>query len=144
MGLLDGFVPQGFADRGGMLGRLLSLRPDLAQDQQDGQPGPGQPAQVGQPPQGQAARRGVQQPGDASTSSPCARRLLPANDLAADQGHPRIRQRRDPRSSLFSIPRENGYTIFRKPGSLNGSDGVFEIGVNKDGAIDHRFFRRDK
>lgn len=31
MGLLDGFVPQGFADRGGMLGRLLSLRPDLAQ-----------------------------------------------------------------------------------------------------------------
>ena len=35
MGLLDGYSdPQVFADSGGMLGRLLSLRPDLAQNQQ--------------------------------------------------------------------------------------------------------------
>jgi hypothetical protein len=34
MGLLDSYGPRDFADRGGMLGRLLSLRPDLAQDQQ--------------------------------------------------------------------------------------------------------------
>ncbi len=34
MGLFDGYVdPHGFADSGGMLGRLLSLRPDLAQNQ---------------------------------------------------------------------------------------------------------------
>ena len=34
MGLFDGYVdPQSFADRGGLLGRLLSLRPDLAQDE---------------------------------------------------------------------------------------------------------------
>lgn len=30
MGLFDGVDSQGFADRGGLLGRLLSLRPDLA------------------------------------------------------------------------------------------------------------------
>ena len=35
MGLFDGYVdPQTFADGGGMLGRLLSLRRDLAQNQQ--------------------------------------------------------------------------------------------------------------
>jgi hypothetical protein len=34
MGLFDGyFEPQQFADSGGLLGRLLSLRPDLAQNQ---------------------------------------------------------------------------------------------------------------
>jgi hypothetical protein len=39
MPLLDNYEPQGFADRGGLLGRLLSLRPDLAPDRQgDGQP----------------------------------------------------------------------------------------------------------
>jgi hypothetical protein len=35
MALFDGYDPQDFADRGGLLGRLLSLRPDLAQDQQE-------------------------------------------------------------------------------------------------------------
>src|SRR6185312_1400122 len=40
MALLDSYEPQGFADRGGLLGRLLSLRPDLASDEQnDDQPG---------------------------------------------------------------------------------------------------------
>lgn len=34
MGLFDSYDPQDFADRGGLVGRLLSLRPDLAQDQQ--------------------------------------------------------------------------------------------------------------
>lgn len=35
MGLFDGyFDPQQFADSGGLLGRLLSLRPDIAQNQQ--------------------------------------------------------------------------------------------------------------
>jgi hypothetical protein len=38
MALFDGFDPQGFADRGGMLGRLVSMRPDLALDQQEDQP----------------------------------------------------------------------------------------------------------
>jgi hypothetical protein len=39
------------------------------------------------------------------------------------------------------IPENNGYNIFQKPGTMNGKDGVFEIGVTKDGVIDHRFFR---
>jgi hypothetical protein len=59
MGLLDGFVPQGFADRGGMLGRLLSLRPDIADHQDDAQAA-----------QGQAMQRPGSQPMDISTSSP--------------------------------------------------------------------------
>jgi RHS repeat-associated protein len=39
------------------------------------------------------------------------------------------------------IPQKNGYNIFQKAGTLNGKEGVFEIGVTKDGIIDHRFFR---
>jgi hypothetical protein len=52
MGFLDSYGPQGFADRGGMLGRLLSLRPDLASDQQrNGELGQGQSVQApGEPP----------------------------------------------------------------------------------------------
>lgn len=46
MGLFDGYDPQGFADRGGLLGRLLSLRPDLAQDGE----GTDQPASIQQAP----------------------------------------------------------------------------------------------
>jgi hypothetical protein len=42
------------------------------------------------------------------------------------------------------IPKNNGYNIFQKPGTMNGNDGVFEIGVTKDGVIDHRFFRPKK
>src|SRR5579872_3253839 len=43
MGLSDGYAPQNFADRGGLYGRLLSLRPDLAPDQQ---PAQGQPSSL--------------------------------------------------------------------------------------------------
>jgi hypothetical protein len=42
------------------------------------------------------------------------------------------------------IPKANGYNIYQKPGTMNGKTGVFEIGVTKDGVIDHRFFRPDK
>jgi hypothetical protein len=42
------------------------------------------------------------------------------------------------------IQRPNGYNLFRKPGSMNDKNGVFEIGVDKDGVIDHRFFRPGK
>jgi hypothetical protein len=44
MALLDGYDPQDFAARAGLLGRLLSLRPDLAPDQQ----GEDQPASTPQ------------------------------------------------------------------------------------------------
>jgi hypothetical protein len=50
MPLFDVVAPQLFADRGGLLGRLLSLRPDLAEDHQDGtQLASGQAAQAQQP-----------------------------------------------------------------------------------------------
>jgi hypothetical protein len=62
MGLFDGYNPQDFADRGGLLGRLLSLRPDLAQDQ----PGEYQQAQA------ETAQAPGQQPSGTSTSSPLA------------------------------------------------------------------------
>jgi hypothetical protein len=223
VGLFDNYAPQDFADRGGMLGRLLSLRPDLAQDQQD----------EDQPAQDQTAPALRQQPTGASTSGPLASAiggalgdfyrqtiLQPANDFSGyvndaindpayfahaigpslaglgpiagqlpaavrgvlgaigiprpvaqsnfgdltkgddlgPQYHERVRQRalEDPVGHNFPasydaeilagdpIPKPNGYTIFRKSGSLNGNDGVFEIGVDKDGVIDHRFFRRNK
>jgi hypothetical protein len=41
------------------------------------------------------------------------------------------------------LARPNGYTIYRMPGAMSGKNGVFEIGVDKDGVIDHRFFRPD-
>lgn len=43
-----------------------------------------------------------------------------------------------------AIPKSNGYRIHQKAGSMNGKEGVFEIGVRKDGVIDHRFFRSYK
>jgi hypothetical protein len=61
--------------------------------------------------------------------------------------------------SKTPIHRPNDYKIYQAPGSMAGSvstdietgvrtqlykDGVFEIGVNKDGVIDHRFFRPNK
>jgi hypothetical protein len=47
MGLLDSYEPQGFAARGGLLGRLLSLRPDLAEESEGAdQPGFTQQAQA--------------------------------------------------------------------------------------------------
>ncbi len=42
------------------------------------------------------------------------------------------------------IPKNNGYNMFQKPGSMNGKEGVFEMGVTRDGVIDHRFFRPNK
>ena len=85
----------------------------------------------------------------------------------------RVRQRgvQDPKSHNFPysfddeilatepILKNNGYRIFEKPGKMLGKvvtdpktgartqtykDGVFEIGVTKDGVIDHRFFRSRK
>jgi len=83
---------------------------------------------------------------------------LTNGDDSGPQYHDRVRQRalEDPVGHNFPpsydseilatdpIPRPNNYTIFRKPGSLNGNDGVFEIGVNKDGVINHRVFRSNK
>ena len=37
--------------------------------------------------------------------------------------------------------RGNGYKMYQHPGTMNGKNGVFEIGVTKNGVIDHRFFR---
>jgi RHS repeat-associated protein len=39
------------------------------------------------------------------------------------------------------IPKNNGYQMFQLNGTMNGKNGVFEIGLTKDGIIDHRFFR---
>lgn len=72
--------------------------------------------------------------------------------------HDRVRQRSldDPKSHNFPysfddeiiqngtrIDRPNGYTIHQMRGKMNTTDGVYEIGVTKDGVIDHRFFRPD-
>ena len=43
--------------------------------------------------------------------------------------------------STNPILKNNGYKIFQKSGTMNGKNGVFEIGLTKDGIIDHRFFR---
>ena len=37
---------------------------------------------------------------------------------------------------------KDGYKIYRSNGSMNGYDGYFEIGMTKDGVIDHRVFKR--
>lgn len=42
------------------------------------------------------------------------------------------------------IPKANGYTMYQMPGALGIKTGVFEIGLTKDGVIDHRFFRPTK
>lgn len=71
---------------------------------------------------------------------------------------PRVRMRglEDPKSHNFlysfddailsttPIPKKNGYNIFQLEGSMNGKNGVYEIGKTKDGIIDHRFFRPNK
>jgi len=46
--------------------------------------------------------------------------------------------------STTPVSKPNGYNMFRQPGTMNGKEGVFEIGVTKDGVIDHRFFRPNK
>jgi RHS repeat-associated protein len=43
-----------------------------------------------------------------------------------------------------AISKNNGYNIYQLPGSMNGKNGVFEIGVNNKNIIDHRFFRPTK
>ena len=43
--------------------------------------------------------------------------------------------------STNPILKNNGYKIFQQSGTMNGKNGVFEIGLTKDGLIDHRFFR---
>lgn len=42
------------------------------------------------------------------------------------------------------VAKANGYNIYRAPGTMGNKSGVFEIGVTKDGVIDHRFFRPNK
>lgn len=42
------------------------------------------------------------------------------------------------------ILKNNGYKIFQKAGTMNSKKGVFEIGLTKDGIINHRFFRPRK
>ena len=37
--------------------------------------------------------------------------------------------------------KNNGYKLFQKVGTMNWKNGVFEIGLTKNGIIDHRFFR---
>lgn len=39
------------------------------------------------------------------------------------------------------IPKSNGYNIFQLEGNMNNKSGFFEIGVTRDGIIDHRFFK---
>jgi hypothetical protein len=43
--------------------------------------------------------------------------------------------------STSPILKNNGYKIFQQAGTMNGKNGVFEIGLTKGGIIDHRFFR---
>jgi len=43
--------------------------------------------------------------------------------------------------STKPILKNNGYKIFQQSGIMNGKNGVFEIGLTKNGIIDHRFFR---
>jgi len=43
--------------------------------------------------------------------------------------------------SKTPILKNNGYKIFQQKGIINGKKGVFEIGITKEGVIDHRFFR---
>ena len=65
-----------------------------------------------------------------------------------------MRALQDPRSHNFPysiddyilstnpIIKDNGYKIFQLKGNMSGNNGVFEIGLTKDGIIDHRFFRQ--
>jgi hypothetical protein len=83
MGLFDNYEPQNFADRGGLLGRLLSLRPDLAQDGE----GADQPASIQQAPaQGQslwpteAASPNAQSAGLSSSPPQSGPQQVAAND----------------------------------------------------------------
>ena len=46
--------------------------------------------------------------------------------------------------SVKPISNKKGYNIYQKPGTMDKKEGVFEIGVTKEGVIDHRFFRPRK
>jgi len=43
--------------------------------------------------------------------------------------------------STKPILKNNGNKMFQKAGTMNGKNGVFEIGLTKNGIIDHRFFK---
>ena len=82
------------------------------------------------------------------------RSVMGANDNYAYADRVRERALEDPVShnlpysfdadilATTPIQKPNGYTMYQMPGSIGTTNGVFEIGVNKDGVIDHRFFRR--
>ncbi|WP_423147016.1 PKD domain-containing protein [Rubrolithibacter danxiaensis] len=81
-----------------------------------------------------------------------------AEDIATPKYASRVRARgvEDPKSHNFPYsfdkailstkPRvtSSGYKIYTLEGIMNDKQGVFEIGVNKNGVIDHRFFRPSK
>lgn len=43
--------------------------------------------------------------------------------------------------STKPIPQKNGYNYYRLDGKMNSNKGVYEIGVTKDGTINHRVFK---
>ena len=43
--------------------------------------------------------------------------------------------------STNPILKNNGYKMFQQSGTMNGKNGVLEIGPTKGRIIDHRFFR---
>ena len=43
--------------------------------------------------------------------------------------------------STTAIEKSGGYKIFQLQGAMNGKPGVYEIGLQPSGIIDHRFFR---
>ena len=43
--------------------------------------------------------------------------------------------------STKPIVKRDGYKIYQMEGTMNGIKGIYEIGITKDGIIDHRFFR---
>jgi len=80
------------------------------------------------------------------------------NECAPTHNHPyapRVfeRGKQDPRSHNFPYSYDayilrtqpktgpDGYSIYQLPGHMGKTEGVFELGVNADGVIDHRFFR---
>ncbi len=109
---------------------------------------------AGVPTAGEASR-GYQ----ALDSTPAARGGGRVADDAFEHGykyHPRVRQRgvEDPRGHNFPysfddailkeqpIPQPDGSLLYRKPGAINDTEGIFEIGLNPDtGTIFHRTFR---
>ena len=90
-----------------------------------------------------------------SVATPRQFNYLPKASSQGFKYAPRVRARgvQDPKSHNFPysfddailstkpIIKNNGYRIFQLKGTMNGKQGVYEIGVTKNGVIDHRFFR---